>query len=924
MTSTEGVAPRSGPARGPGRLVVVAAGLLWLAATGPAAALGLSVLADGTPALATAGAELDVPLQLRNDGSVAWTPQDGYAVAYHLLDAEGATVEWDGVRTPLPAAVPAGGTVGLTARLVVPSATGDYRVAWDVVQEHVRWVSAADPAPDPGAPLAVRPRHAAGITAAGPRWLVLGGTATARVTVVNRGTLEWPADGSVAVAYHWYRPDGGVVEWDGRRTPLPKAVPPGGEVTVEATVDAPSVAGRLLLEWDLVHEGVTWFSQQDPEPRPRLPVRVVALPPAAVVASLAIALAALGLAWCGRRRHPLPADLVWLAAVVLGASAWVLGAAGEPVAVAAWCLSSALAALLGAIAVVLPGRWRRLLVILAGLAVLLLAEGDVLHLRFFGDLPSLASLGAAGQLDEVEASIVSLLRPGDLWLAVMALAGLAIVVLQPVERVRRRALPVAVLGVAAVLAAGVGVALAAGDGGGELLRQVFRNLYLAREIGVLPYHAVDAARVAGDRWRRGRLDAAGEAAVVDWFRRTAPHRAGVGPRFGAAAGANLVMIQVESLQTFVVGMEVDGQPVMPTLARWRSETVYAPALTDQTAAGRSSDAELATQASLLPPDHGVAVFRFPANHFTGLAGILAERGYATLSAVPFDGSFWNRRTTHRAWGYQTSLFADDFGAGPKIGWGLNDRDFFLQAADRVAALEQPFCAWLLTLSLHHPFEGFPDRFKSLRLGDLEGTPFGNYLHTMHWLDGAIARLEDRLGELGLADHTVVAVWGDHDAGFEWTPSLAARLGWPPDPTGWYLSQTVPLFVRLPPGTGDAVALEVPAGHVDVAPTLLALLGVDPAPYAVLGRNLLGAPGDGPVLGEYRCWRDRRLVFLQGGPHLADGECRQLDGLAPVPVADCAAGYREAMTRVRVSDLVLAHDLQQEVHRQLARHPGTGG
>lgn len=900
------------------------AGALTLAAVSTVAtAAGLTLLADGTPALAAVGSALEVELELRNDGPQPWQPSAGYAVSYHLLTADGATVEWDGVRTPLAAAVAVGDVARVRAELDVPAVAGEYRVVWDVVEEHVRWVSAGDDTPQRGSPLTVRLQHAAAITAAAPRWLLVGRTAVVPVRVRNRGSFIWPSDGSVAVAYHWRRLDGTEVVWDGRRTPLPAAVAPGAEVSLAALVEAPTEAGRLVLEWDLVHEGVAWFSERDPEPRPQSVVRIVTPPPAVVVAGLLGTMIAVGLAgWGRRRRRAIGSDLVWLAVVTVTAPVWVVAAAGEHTSVTAWCLSSAIAALLCAALVALPDGWRRWIVVIVGGAVLTVAAGDVLHLRFFGDLPSFASVAAAGQLDEVVASIASLLRPGDMWLAAMAVGGVIIALVRPAAFSVRRRQRVAVLAALATASGITGSVLAMSRGGGAVLHQVFRNIYVARELGTLPYHVVDGARVATDRWRRGHLDDARKARLVGWFRRTMPRRAGAGASFGALAGANLVMIQVESLQTFVVGMEVGGEPVMPNLARWRHETVFAAGLTDQTAGGRSSDAELATQASLLPPDRGTAVFRYAGNEFTGLASILSEHGYATLSAVPFDGGFWNRRNTHRAWGYRTTLFANAFGDGPTVGWGLNDRDFLLQAADRIAVLERPFCAWLLTLSLHHPFEGFPERFKSLDVGALDGTPFGNYLHTMHWLDGAIGGLVERLAELGLEDTTVVAVWGDHDAGFEWTPSLAARIGWPADPAGWYLSQTVPLFIRVPPGTVPPAALDVPAGHIDVAPTLLALLGIDPAPYALVGRNLLGDPGTGPVVGEYRCWRDARRLFLQGGPQLGDGQCRLLDGLALLPVAECAPGYREAMRRVEVSNLVLTHDLQGEVHRVLAAEPAA--
>ena len=66
----------------------------------------------------------------------------------------------------------------------------------------------------------------------------------------------------------------------------------------------------------------------------------------------------------------------------------------------------------------------------------------------------------------------------------------------------------------------------------------------------------------------------------------------------------------------------------------------------------------------------------------------------------------------------------------------------------------------------------------------------------------------------------------------------------------YLSQEIPLFLFVPGREEDGGERTISSGHVDVGPTLLALLGVDPSPYAFVGRNLLGAPGDDPVIGEF--------------------------------------------------------------------------
>jgi phosphoglycerol transferase MdoB-like AlkP superfamily enzyme len=107
--------------------------------------------------------------------------------------------------------------------------------------------------------------------------------------------------------------------------------------------------------------------------------------------------------------------------------------------------------------------------------------------------------------------------------------------------------------------------------------------------------------------RAGERDAIEQAA--DWFRERAPLRAG-GSSFGVARGRNLIVVQVESLQDFVVDFRVGRQEVMPHLRRWAAaDALRFTNVTDETSEGRTSDAEFATLTSLLPRDHGAVAFR---------------------------------------------------------------------------------------------------------------------------------------------------------------------------------------------------------------------------------------------------------------------------------------------------------------------------
>jgi phosphoglycerol transferase MdoB-like AlkP superfamily enzyme len=920
------------------RLILAIATILLPCASLEASA-GLEIIKHDVPAVLESGSVATVPIIVANGGSLPWSPAGGFALSYHWLDAARETVVWDGRRTPLPETVIPGASIALVATVEAPVGAGNYWLLWDVVQEGVLWVSetgAEEPEP---IPVSVSPGHSFRMSeGSAPRIMTAGSESVVELVLHNDGDRTWRADGTFAVAYHWLGRDGGGVRaqgqsvyWEGRRTPFPVAVRGGETVELEAVVVAPDRSGLWRLQWDLVEEGVCWFSDRAPEPLPTLRVLVAPDPLASgfwwSLLVLMAGAAAVSVWRSGGPRVLVPlfsiGDVVWcVGALSVKQGLVLMESAARPTPVG-WLMIAAGASLLALLTRLLPERirgWACWGIVAAGTFVL---WADSIYLRFFGDLPATAAIAGAGQLGRVGASVRELLAPGDVWMWLDLLPGLVLVL--TAERLRRdsvwRPSRVVVAGLLTMITAGGLAAAYLALTPPNLLAQVFRRVTVAEDVGVLNLHAVDGARSVARRVISRELGPTQVNEIAEWFRERAPQRAGTGSLFAAAEGKNLIMVQVESLQNFVIGLEIGGREVTPFLNRWTEEALWFSNMTDQTGQGRSSDSELTTQVSLLPMVGGAAAFRFAANDFTGLAEALAERGYHTLSAVPYEGAFWNRRRTHRAYGFGRSLFVEDFEVGQNIGWGLSDRDFLSQAVSELAVARKPFAAYLLTLSLHHPFDGFPAHLEELDVGIWNGTPFGNFLHTMHFFDTSLAAFVADLERYGLADNTVVAIWGDHDAGFPWRPDVASAMGATHDAAGWYLSQEVPLLIKVPGVDLLRGERAVPAGHTDIAPTLLALLGVDPASYAFVGRNLLGNHGDRPVVGEYGCWRDSTHLFLQGNGPLDDGTCIELATMAPVSRGKCREGYGEAMRTEEVSALVLEHDLQRAIHHELVGGPG---
>jgi len=92
--------------------------------------------------------------------------------------------------------------------------------------------------------------------------LSAGQVVTMPVTLSNNGLMTWSAAGvlPVHVSYHWLSSSQNVyLVFEGLRTQLPHDISPGETFLVNAIVQAPPQPGDYRLQWDLVHENVTWF-----------------------------------------------------------------------------------------------------------------------------------------------------------------------------------------------------------------------------------------------------------------------------------------------------------------------------------------------------------------------------------------------------------------------------------------------------------------------------------------------------------------------------------------------------------------------------------------------------------------------------------------------------------------------------------------
>ncbi|MBA3533640.1 MAG: O-antigen ligase family protein [Ardenticatenales bacterium] len=96
------------------------------------------------------------------------------------------------------------------------------------------------------------------------------------VLVQNMSVRDWHLHGPqpFLLGYHLLLEDGTMVQYDGARTLLEEAVPPGAVIEVQAYIIAPEEPGRYLIEWDMLQNEVAWFSWKG-APTLRVPLTVL-------------------------------------------------------------------------------------------------------------------------------------------------------------------------------------------------------------------------------------------------------------------------------------------------------------------------------------------------------------------------------------------------------------------------------------------------------------------------------------------------------------------------------------------------------------------------------------------------------------------------------------------------------------------------
>lgn len=569
----------------------------------------------------------------------------------------------------------------------------------------------------------------------------------------------------------------------------------------------------------------------------------------------------------------------------------------------------------------LPRRGRLIAILTVNILLTFIMFADLIYYRYFEDLISITVLEQAGQVGALGDSITNLFTAAD-WLFFVDLFILIPLTIYAFiktsrSRVSKKRITARIISAGFVFVIGyVFVSAPIKDfldkGGSYLFEKTISNMRVYEVTGLLGFHGYNAYEYVNENiLHNNRLTAEEKGAVQAWFQLQETEPKSEPSLHGIAEGKNVILVQLEAIQNFVIDHDINGQEITPHLNQLKKDSLYFERFYHQVALGRTSDAEFLTQASFYPMNGGSAYISYSGNTFMGMPKMLKEKGYTTAAFHAYKKSFWNRYLMYPALGIDTFYSLDTFEQDEPLGWSIADESMLTQSVEKMKRLEEPFYSFLVTLTSHHPYD-LPDEYKKLDVEGVHGMTFKNYLQSVHYVDQAVGTFIDELKRADMWENSVVIFYGDHDSGLLKEGSeMEAYLGVKDDPLGSnQMRGEVPLLIHLPEGDHAGVYDQI-GGQIDLGPTILDLLGVPVNENYMMGTSLFDEEEKMVVFRTSSFYTEDVFYKASKSGGFEDGACYDMHTGDATPLQTCKKDHDRALKQLEISDQVLKENLIKE-------------
>ncbi|ASF38912.1 hypothetical protein CEH05_07215 [Halobacillus halophilus] len=554
--------------------------------------------------------------------------------------------------------------------------------------------------------------------------------------------------------------------------------------------------------------------------------------------------------------------------------------------------------LLFGLGILLAGRKGLLGAYILGSVLLYL---NVLFYREYNDFITIPMLGQLANLAGLGGSITNILSATDIFLFVDVFVAIFLLFYLNPSRIqsflpkRKEGLVLAIIAVPLFL---INLGWAQTERP-ELLKRAFDRNLLVKNIGVLDFHIYDSVLQGQTEMKKTFADSNELVPALNYI-----NEKDVDPNSemtGVAEGKNVILLSLESTQTFVVDRELNGKELTPYFNDLKEEGAYFSNFYHQVKQGRTSDSEFLLDNSLYGLNRGAAFFTHAGNEYEATPEVLGEEGYTSVNMHANDQTFWNRNVMYDSLGYDEYYSKEDYDVteDKSYGWGYLDEYFFSDSLDKMEELEQPFYSKMITLTNHYPFT-LPEDKKLIEEGNTSSGTLNRYFQTIRYQDEALKQFVEDFKRSDLYDDTVLIIYGDHFGISEnHQEAMGEYLGKDINDYEQFQLQRVPLLIL---GEGiEPKEHETVGGQIDLRPTIMNLLGVDDDNPVQFGHDLFSKDRNGMTITRDGNFANEDYVGV-------NETCFDRETGEKVVGEACAEGFKQAQEELEISDSIVYGDL----------------
>ncbi|WP_211747448.1 LTA synthase family protein [Paenibacillus sp. Marseille-Q4541] len=479
---------------------------------------------------------------------------------------------------------------------------------------------------------------------------------------------------------------------------------------------------------------------------------------------------------------------------------------------------------------------------IANLTITIVFFAAIMYYKYYGVIVTYHALAQVNQVTSVNSSVFSLLAPYYLLIFVDIIVLCVYFIRRRIQRSKlvfqtTRSLPrigkktaVAIFAFSALLT----------------IFNVWPNrasmneLTQAESMGILNY---EAYMIAADKPGKPVPKEQITQHKINTMKGFTPDQPAISTYWDAAKGRNVIIVQMESFQNFLIGLHIDGKEITPNLNKLAKESLYFPHFYQQVGQGNTSDAEFVVNSSYYIPARGAASQEYAGFQVPSLAKLLDKYGYNTTTFHTNKVEFWNRKEMYAALGFGKYYDMDFFGNEDAVAFAASDEVLYKKTSKELKALQdtgKPFYSQVISMSAHHPYHLPESKYKMELPARYENTLVGDYIRSQNYADYELGTFIQQLKDNGVWDNSLIVLYGDHLGlplySLEEKDRTLMKEIFGRDYTRADM-MNIPLIISAP-GAVDPARIDQLGGQSDIVPTVASLLGVSMDGYIHFGQDLL--------------------------------------------------------------------------------------